>query len=323
MAAMTLEDQKRRTLEALERRFSVAKAELLQEQQKTRQIVEGDEGFAHDANYSSSVPSPAHHFDASVRFSLNTPSTKENSAFSVRTSSKGNSAFSARTTSKDEDANDPTYAQLSHSVHENLLATNKKLSSKKGSMVDKMLHELLQNGDSAQKYMQGSRSKKIDNWILLDNFVPGRGASVSARARAMQIHSKRSKKRMSMKQHKKNGTLELSKELHKFEFFKPMHDIWKGYVMQLLKNIGKNQLAPCLLNADLHGAIIQVAECKTEAFTGMGGIMIRETGETFGIVTENGKFRVVPKKGSVFIFQVDTWKITLHGDKLISRSLGS
>jgi len=31
---------------------------------------------------------------------------------------------------------------------------------------------------------------------------------------------------------------------------------------------------------------------------------------------------VVPKKGSVFVFQVDCWKVTLHGDKLGSRKVG-
>ncbi len=30
----------------------------------------------------------------------------------------------------------------------------------------------------------------------------------------------------------------------------------------------------------------------------------------------------MPKKMSVFIFQVDCWKVTLHGDKLTSRNLG-
>lgn len=33
------------------------------------------------------------------------------------------------------------------------------------------------------------------------------------------------------------------------------------------------------------------------------------------------KFAVVPKKNSVFIFQVDCWKVTLYGDKLTSRYL--
>ena len=89
------------------------------------------------------------------------------------------------------------------------------VSAGRGNSVDSILHDLLQKGDSAQKYMQGSRSMKIDNWILLDNYVQGCGASSGSQVRALRINSKRSKKHMSMKQHKKHGTLDLPQELHK------------------------------------------------------------------------------------------------------------
>ncbi|BAT74364.1 hypothetical protein VIGAN_01201900 [Vigna angularis var. angularis] len=170
--------------------------------------------------------------------------------------------------------------------------------------------------------MQGSGNMKIDNWILLDNFVQGRVLSSGSQTRALQIHSKRSKKHMSMRQHKKCGSLYLPQEFQKFDIFKPMHEMWKDYLMLLLKSTGKNQLTQCLLGADLHGAFILVVECKITYFTGIHGIMIRETAEAFGIITEDDKFRVVPKKGSVFVFQVDCWKVTLHGDKLGSRKVG-
>ncbi|KAF9688818.1 hypothetical protein SADUNF_Sadunf01G0027600 [Salix dunnii] len=57
-----------------------------------------------------------------------------------------------------------------------------KFESKKGSVVDKILHDLFQHGDASQKYMQGSRNIKIDNWILLDNYVPGK--SIGSRTTA-------------------------------------------------------------------------------------------------------------------------------------------
>lgn len=127
---------------------------------------------------------------------------------------------------------------------------------------------------------------------------------------------------MSLKKHKKCGSFDLPCDVQKFDNFRPMHEMWKDYIKQLLKNTGSNQLAQRLLGADLHGAIILVAECKVDSFIGVSGIMIRETAETFGIITQDDKFRVVPKKLSIFIFQVDCWKITLQGDKL-SRNLGT
>ncbi|GLT47892.1 hypothetical protein SLA2020_215470 [Shorea laevis] len=287
------ENQRKRTLEALERRFA-AEAELLQLQKKTKKPRVGKDG-KETPSISSPVPSSLPRRDAPIT----TP---------LISSSK-----------KDVEESGPAYSQLQYPIHENLLPTDMKFSGGNGSTVDKILHELLQSGDSGKKYMQASRIK-LDNWILLDNFVQGRGMSTGSQIRALKSHSKRSKKHMSMKQLKKCGMLDLPRASQKFDMFKPMHEMWNAYVAQLLKTTGKNQLAQCLLGADLHGAIILVAECKITTMTGVSGIMIRETAETFGIITQDDKFQVVPKRVSVFIFQVDCWKITLQGDKLASRN---
>ncbi|KAK6290331.1 hypothetical protein POUND7_001872 [Theobroma cacao] len=296
------QDQRKRTLEALERRFAVAKAELHQQQKNKKTSVEedGKETLSIDSSIAN----------ASIASSSNS------------SSKKGNFSFSGPSTSQDVEENGQAYSRLLEPIHQSLLPANSKFSNNKGSVADKILHELLQSGDSARKYMQGSRSIKIDNWILLDNYVQGRVMSTSSHIRALKKHSKRSRKHMSMKQLKKSGAFELPQAIQKFDTFKPMHEMWKGYMDQLLKTTGKNQLAQCLLGADLHGAFILVAECKITSFTGVSGIMIRETAETFGLITQDDQFRVVPKKVSVFIFQVDCWRIILQGDKLTSRNLG-
>ncbi|CAK9164792.1 unnamed protein product [Ilex paraguariensis] len=255
------QDQKKRTMEALERRFALAEAELRLQQKKSKKRP-GEEINKVALNTNSSS------IDASVTQHSSNPLSK-----------------------KDVQVNDPTYSQLSHPVHENLLTTNAKISNRQGTVVDQVLHDLLQKGDSAKKYMQGSRSMKIDNYILLDNFVQKSNASAGSHSRALRNLSRRSKKHMSMKQHKKCGSFNLSQELHKFEIFKPMHEMWTDYIAKLLKNVGKNQLAQCLLSADLHGALILVVQSKIAAFIGVSGIMIRETAKTFGIITQDNKFR--------------------------------
>ncbi|XP_010508462.1 PREDICTED: uncharacterized protein LOC104785036 isoform X1 [Camelina sativa] len=279
-------DQARWAMAAMERRLAVAKA---QQQQKN----EKDKKGTSDVQVSSKQPLQAD--------SLPTPS---------KTSIK-----------KDPKEDDyVAYTKLSHPVDENLLATNVKFSSAKGTIVDKVLHNLLRSGDSAQKYLQGSKSVKLDNYILLDNFVQSR-PSASGSKKASLKDSKRSKSRMSMKRLKKSGALHMPKDLQKcrFDLFKPMHGMWESYMTQLIKVTGKIQLAPTLLSADLHGAFMFVAECKIASLIGVQGIMVRETSETFGMITRDDKFRVVPKKHSVFIIQLDCWKITLLGDKFISR----
>ncbi|KAJ7982698.1 Ribonuclease P protein subunit p29 [Quillaja saponaria] len=307
-----VQDSRKRTLEALERRFAVAKAELLLHQKKSKKILIDEDGKMPPISNSSTTDAPVHSKKV-AKDGSDSPS--------LSSSKRGNFTFSGHATLQDVEEGGLTYMQLSQSLHECLI-TDPKSSSRKESSVDKVLHELLQKGDSAHKYMQGSRSMKIDNWILLDNYVQGRGVSSGSHNRALRIHSKRSKKHMSIKQHKKHGSFDLPQESKKFNTFKPMHEMWKDYMMQLLKTAGKSQLAQILLDADLHGAIILVVECKVTSFTGVSGIMIRETAETFGIITEDDRFRVVPKKVSVFVFQVNGWKVTLHGDKLRSRNLG-
>nr|XP_028956946.1 uncharacterized protein LOC103433315 isoform X3 [Malus domestica] len=299
MAGETVvDDQHRRTLKALERRFEAAQAELDIHKKKTVKRSKTEEA-GKKLHISSSLA-----VDSS-------PNLANTSASSSTPSKKGAFTFSGYINSQDIDESGPTYAKLAQSVDENLLKTSVEVSGgRQESKVDKVLHKLLQSGDSAQKYMQGSRSKRIDNWILLDNYVQGCGVLTGSRARALLIHSMRSKKNMSMKQQKKKGLFDFPKDFHSFDEFKSMHEMWKGYIMQLLKSTGKNQLAQFLLSADLHGAIISVAECKVTSDTGVSGIMIRETAETFGIITQDDKFRV------------DCWKITLHGDKLTSRNLG-
>ncbi|MCL7027185.1 hypothetical protein MKW94_016996 [Papaver nudicaule] len=315
-------DQKKRTLDALERRFALAKAEVLQQQQpspppppknrKLSHVQEGNEEGIKNKNSSST--------------SLGTKSNKADASSSTPVSHKGHFAFTGYTPvrgtpgASDSEGDGPTYSQICQPVHDNLLKTDVEPTSR-GSTVDKILHKLLQSGDSAQKYMQGSRSMKIDNWMLLDNLVQGHGATVGARIKDFQSHSKRSRKHMSTKQHKKCGSFDLPKECHNFDYFKPMHEMWKDYITQVLKNVGTNQLSQCIMAADLHGAILQVSSCKINSYTGVSGIMIRETAETFGIITQDNKLRVVPKKPSVFILRADGWRITLHGDKFTSRNL--
>ncbi|CAA3022255.1 IQ-DOMAIN 1-like [Olea europaea subsp. europaea] len=91
-----------------------------------------------------------------------------------------------------------------------------KIISNRKTAVDCILHQLFQHGDSTQKYMQGSKSMKIYNFILLDNFVPKSGSS-RTRIQALQSRSKRSKKHMSLKQLKKCGSFNLPHESCRYD----------------------------------------------------------------------------------------------------------
>ncbi|GAA0158818.1 endoribonuclease [Lithospermum erythrorhizon] len=291
------EDQKKRTLDALELRFKQAEAEVRFQQQKDKKRPLEEKVKLQRDNKSPRK-------DAST-VALNVPRMK------------GNVIFIGHAVRQDLDLSNTAYSELFHPVNENL-ATADKITNPK-STVDYILHDYFQHGDVAPKFLQG-RINETDK-ILLDNYEKKGGMSGAAQSRAPKRHAKQSKKHASHKQHKKLGSFDLPTEYHNFDLFRPLHDMWKSYITQLVKIIGKDQLGKCLLNADLHGAIILVADCKVSALRGVRGIVIRDSAETFGIITQDNKFRVVPKKLSVFMLQAESWKVTLHGDKLSERSM--
>lgn len=81
--------------------------------------------------------------------------------------------------------------------------------------VSKVINDIVQKGGEGSKYAKRGKSLRIDNWILLDNFVPKDDSLMDARLKALRSHSKRSKKHMSRRQHRKCGSFNLPNEYHK------------------------------------------------------------------------------------------------------------
>uniref|UniRef100_N1QT67 Ribonuclease P protein subunit p29 n=1 Tax=Aegilops tauschii TaxID=37682 RepID=N1QT67_AEGTA len=191
----------------------------------------------------------------------------------------------------------PIYSELSFALHENL-SQDDHTDLDSTDIVHSIVYDIIQKGGESGKIAKGSKNDQ---------------------------------KHMSLKQHKKCGSFDLHDKFRRFDLYKPMNEMWKEYMRELTKSIPKKQLSENLLSADLHGALIIVAQCKAVSYEGVSGIMIRDTAETFGIISEDNRFRdlmgllskkltlkpaVVPKAGSVFVLQADCWKVTLIGDKL-------
>ena len=230
-------------------------------------------------------------------------------------SAQGNSSHQQNTSGSSGGEVNPIYSELSFVLHENLSQDDySDLDST--DIVHNVVYDIIQKGGEAGRIAKGSKKLKLDRGILLDNYVQRGPILVDAQSRSLLIHSKRSKRHMSLKQHKKCGSFDLHDKFRRFDLYKPMNEMWKEYMRELTKSIPKKQLSENLLSADLHGALIIVAQCKAASYEGVSGIMIRDTAETFGIISEDNRFRVVPKAGSVFVLQADCWKVTLIGDKL-------
>ena len=81
--------------------------------------------------------------------------------------------------------------------------------------MNRVIRDILLSGDKGYQYAKGSRNVKFDSWILLDNFVPKNAVSANSRVKALKNHSNRSKKHMSMREHRQCGSFHLPEEFHK------------------------------------------------------------------------------------------------------------
>lgn len=219
---------------------------------------------------------------------------------------------------------DRTYAKLSPFVFKGPLVSNLLLpKAVSNSSVDSVVQELLTSNAKTAGNIAGTIDNRLmDRPYLLDNPATHGGAVERAKDRALRARSKRSAKHFSLRQHRLAGSYDLFARYHKYDLYLPMHEMWEEYAKSLLVGeCNDSKLRPRLLAADLHGAILAVVESKDTYYAGIQGIMIRETDNTFGIITPQDKFRVVPKSGSVFMLQLDSLRITLFGNNLSSRQL--
>ena len=82
-------------------------------------------------------------------------------------------------------------------------------------VVHSVIYDIIQKGGDAGKITKGAKKLKLEKGILLDNYVQRGPRLVDAQARSLLIHSKRSKRHMSLKQHKKCGSFDLDDTFHK------------------------------------------------------------------------------------------------------------
>uniref|UniRef100_A0A6V7QRK0 Uncharacterized protein n=1 Tax=Ananas comosus var. bracteatus TaxID=296719 RepID=A0A6V7QRK0_ANACO len=199
-------DQKKRAFDALERRFAAAaKSDLLHEdhlRSKKRSTDPSRRPQSHDPKR------PVAASDAT----LSSPPSISDPSYSIKGDSGSSNATPQRRISDGE--THPVYSKICETMHENLLQAAIMDSSRRDA-VHIIVGDIIGKGEEAGKFARGAKSLKLDNWILLDNYVAKNGGLADARMRALKSHSKRSKKHMSMKQHRKVGSFNLPKEFHK------------------------------------------------------------------------------------------------------------
>lgn len=127
------------------------------------------------------------------------------------------------------------------------------------------------------------------------------------------------RKSLTSRERRKLKLFDIPKEGHKFETYLPMHDLWKEYMKQTLGLTDKSKPfdqynCESILKADFHGCFLTVSKSCCPSYIGATGIVIMETKNTFKFITKLDQVKCIPKKGSVFMFEIDGHYITLYGN---------
>jgi len=88
---------------------------------------------------------------------------------------------------------------------------------------------------------------------------------------------------------------EIPKEQQKYAIYDGLHNLWVGYMREVLglndaaRNVlvTPNASGQLLATADMHGALVSVVRSRCVSRVGLEGIIVRDTRFTFEIITKN------------------------------------
>ncbi|KAK6588828.1 POP4 like ribonuclease P subunit [Cryptosporidium xiaoi] len=107
-----------------------------------------------------------------------------------------------------------------------------------------------------------------------------------------------------------------------YAHFIPLHSLWKQYMSGLIggedrkRNIKLSQLSQYISQADFHGSIIKVISSRNKEYINLEGIVIKETKETFLIISRDNKPRTLLKNQTIFSMEFSNYVIVLYGTQL-------
>ncbi|KAF2744245.1 ribonuclease-like protein P complex subunit Pop4 [Sporormia fimetaria CBS 119925] len=107
------------------------------------------------------------------------------------------------------------------------------------------------------------------------------------------------------------GLLEIPKSQIKWSTYAPLHELWLGYIRDVLgvaegraTYVTPASVGPLIASADMHGAKMEVVRSRCVSRVGIKGIVVRDSQYTFEIVTEKDKLKTVPKEHTWFRMEI-------------------
>eukprot|EP00124_Ichthyophonus_hoferi_P006044 Ihof_evm1s1148 gene=Ihof_evmTU1s1148 len=164
------------------------------------------------------------------------------------------------------------------------------------------------NGLSAQSFDTNWDHKLKNKVLMLDN---------PPTKKKVKMYPTNGPKVMSSSEKKANHIFDIPPESIKYALYIPLHTLWLQYMSDLLGPINVTNTSTIeakLLKGDYHGCLLTVTRSKCTNLIGTTGICLQETENTFKIITQDNRLKVIPKINTVFTFTLDSLVITLYGN---------
>ncbi|KAF9219436.1 RNase P/MRP, p29 subunit [Gyrodon lividus] len=164
-------------------------------------------------------------------------------------------------------------------------------------------------------------SRVKNRHILLENPVRESRAKKERAAKEARRQAEKNRKKtkaLGRNAAEAKGLWKLEKNATKFTLFVPLHQLWMGYMSELLglatpdhssishkgKMPSSSSIHAKLVKSDLHGSLLTVRQSRNPCLVGLSGIVIHETENAFKIVTRKDQLKLVPKQNSIFALAI-------------------
>lgn len=165
------------------------------------------------------------------------------------------------------------------------------------------------------KHEKVLRTKLLKKVVMLDN--PHKKTTIGALLKTLP----RKQRKISSRKKREMCSMTMYPQLS-FEDGLLLHSMWQQYIESTLQSaITPKQAASAIQHADLHGAMIQVVRSRVPQSVGLCGLVVKETANTFVILTRSLEKPLVTlvKASADFLLEAGPWIITLLGAKLDMR----
>lgn len=173
---------------------------------------------------------------------------------------------------------------------------------------------LTQSGDPQGIYTNRVKNRHIvlENPVRVSNAQKEHGAKKARR----ESEKKRKAAALGRRSTDAKGLWKLENGAEKFNLFLPLHQLWMGYMSELLglsppssvpvaeAMPNASSMHPKLVKADFHGSLLTVRQSKNPCLVGLSGIVIHETENAFKVITRKDQLKLIPKQNSIFTLAV-------------------